>query len=103
MAKELSEEEVEAVLSKAAFEIRRRKLEAPAILFIECHKPLAAIGGAASIAFAPFIIPFLGFDAVEKFTQVFSRRENVERLLTKLEQPQDPSVSAPEESCPTSL
>lgn len=87
MDRQLSEEETEAVIRDAVDGIKRRGLTAPAMLFIECHKPLAGVFGASSIALAPFIVPFLGFDRVEKATQVFSKRENVERLLSLLEEP----------------
>ena len=82
---ELTEAEEEALIEKAALEIERRKLQAPALMFLESHKPLAFLTSQASITFAPFIAPFLGFDFVNNYSRLFAKRENVERLLQRIE------------------
>lgn len=82
---ELTQEEENVLIEKAAREVERRRLEAPAILALEMHKPLAYVGSQASIAFAPFIAPFLGFDFINNYSRLFSKQENVERLLKRLE------------------
>ena len=87
---DLTEEETETLVQKAADEISRRKLEAPAILFLEMHKPLAYIGANASLVFAPFAVPSLGFDFVNNYSRLFSKRENVERLIQKIEEQSKP-------------
>ena len=84
---EPTEAEVESVIEKAADGIRKRKLEAPAIIALEMHKPLAGIAGYGAVAMAPFLVPILGFDRVNEYSQIFSKRENIERLLLRLEQP----------------
>jgi len=98
---ELTEEETEAILEKAAEQIRKRRLEAPAIMALEMHKPLAGIMGSAGVVFAPFLVPFLGFNAVNDYSRVLAKKENFERLMTKLEQKRVPSEDGPkEEGCP---
>jgi hypothetical protein len=82
---ELTEEETDQLIEKAATEIEKRKLEAPAILMLEAHKPLAFVGSQTSLMFAPFIAPFLGFDFVNNYSRLFADRENVERLLRRIE------------------
>jgi len=82
---ELSEQESEALIEKAAEEIQKRRLEVPAILLFEMHKPLSYISSQASIVFAPFLVPFLGFDAVNNYSRLLSRRDSIERLVQKLE------------------
>ena len=82
---ELTEEETEQLIEKAASEIERRKLEVPAVLMLECHKPLAFVGSQTSLMMAPFIAPFLGFDFVNNYSRLFAKRENVERLLQRIE------------------
>ncbi|MDX2064511.1 MAG: hypothetical protein SFX74_02090 [Fimbriimonadaceae bacterium] len=64
---------------------------------LEMHKPLAGIAGAGSVVFAPFLVPFFGFDSVNDYTRVLARRENIERLMEILEarRTEDPT-SAPE-------
>lgn len=88
---DLSPEETDTLVRRAADEIRKRKLEAPAIMLIELHKPLAYVGSQAAIVFAPFIVPFLGFQFVNDYSRLFSRRENVEKLLVELERKDDPT------------
>jgi uncharacterized protein (DUF1778 family) len=84
---ELTEEETEALIEKAANEISRRNLQTPVILALEMHKPLANVGGQAAIVFAPFMVPILGFDFVNDYSRLLSNKENVERLIRRLENP----------------
>jgi len=83
---ELTDEETEALVAKAANEIIRRKMQTPAILFLEMNKPLANVGANAALMFAPFAVPFFGFDLVNDYSRLFSKRENVEKLLLKIEE-----------------
>jgi len=82
---DLTEEQTTALLHKAARAIVERRLETPAILFLEMHKPLAFLGGQAAVAFAPFLVPFFGFDFVNDYSRLLSKRENIERLIQMLE------------------
>ncbi len=90
-SEDLTEEETAALIEKAAEEVRKRNLMTPAILFLEMHKPLAYIGASASVVFAPFAVPFLGFDFVNNYSRLFAKRENVERLICRLEELSKPS------------
>ena len=51
---EIPEDEQEALLTKVATEIVRRRLTVPAILFLETCKPLNFIGSQMLIALKPF-------------------------------------------------
>jgi len=82
---ELTEEETDKLIEDAAREIERRKLEIPAVLLLETHKPLAYVGSQTAIMFAPFIAPLLGFDFFNNYSRLFSKRENFERLLQRIE------------------
>lgn len=81
-----SPDETEALVDKCAQEISKRKLQAAAILFLEMHKPLANIGGNLAIVGSPFLVPFLGLQNVGNYTRVFSKPENVEKLIQRLEE-----------------
>ncbi|MBS1704977.1 MAG: hypothetical protein JST40_03825 [Armatimonadetes bacterium] len=81
----LSEDKADALLTKVADQIKRRKMEVPAVFFLEMHKPLANVGASATLAFSPFIIPFIGFDAVNDYSNLMRKRENWERLIQLLE------------------
>ncbi len=95
---ELTDEQTDALLDRTAHEIKRRKMEAPAILFFEMHKPLAFVGSQAALVFSPFLVPFIGFDRVNDYTRLFSKRENIESLLKRLES-KDDSVGGSEVPC----
>lgn len=97
---ELTEEQTAALLEKAAEQIRKRRMEVPAVMALEMHKPLAGIVGSAGVVFAPFLVPFLGFQSVNDYSRLFSKRENVERLIVLLETGStEKSEGSEEDSC----
>lgn len=65
--------------------IVRCGLEVPAIFFLELNKPLAFITGQAGLVLAPTIAPFFGIDRVNGWAEIMSERENVERLIQRIE------------------
>lgn len=85
MNEELTEQQTEALLDKAAAEIVRRKMEVPAVLFLEMHKPLSFVASQASIVFAPFAVPLLGYDNVHDFSRLMANRQNIELLIQRIE------------------
>ncbi len=85
---DLTEEETERLLDKAEKEIRRRRMETPAIIALELHKPLANVGANALVVMAPFAVPFLGYDGVHDLSRLLRKRDNIERLIQRLESPQ---------------
>jgi hypothetical protein len=87
---ELSDEETDELIEKAAYEIRKRKLEVPATLFFEMHKPLAFVGSQAAIVFSPFLVPFLGFEKINNYSRVLAKRDSVEKLIRRLEEGPEP-------------
>ena len=91
--REPTDAETAALIEKAANAIRRRKMETPAILALELHKPLANTGAHASMFFAPFLVPFFGTEGVGKYSAVFRKRENLERLIDMLAAPPDDPVN----------
>ena len=82
---DLSDEETETLLDRAAAMIRKRKLETPAIMALELHRPLANVGANALVVFAPFAVPFFGFDGVHDASRLLRNRVNVEKLIQRLE------------------
>ncbi|MDQ2985335.1 MAG: hypothetical protein M3R13_01275 [Armatimonadota bacterium] len=87
---ELTEDDKDEIIKKAAAFVRKQGVRTPATLFLEMHKPLTNVVGHAAIAFAPFIMPFLGFNRVDKYSRFFADRENVERLILEIENPSEP-------------
>ncbi len=93
-----TEDEVNAVIDKAAADIRRRGLAAPAIIAIEMHRPLANVGANAAVVFAPFLVPFLGLSTFGSYTRIFRKRENIEKLIDKLGEPEAKASIEPVDS-----
>jgi hypothetical protein len=82
---ELTEEQTQTLVDKCANEIRRRQLEAPAIVFFEMHKPISNVFAHAGLTLAPFLVPLFGFDFVNDYSNLLQKRDNVERLIQMLE------------------
>ncbi len=92
---DLTEQETEALLTNLEVQVRKRKLEVPAILFLEMNKPMTRIAGNAMIVFAPFLAPFVGVDNVHNYSRLLMDRENVEKLICRLEA--EPQTETPME------
>ncbi len=86
---ELTEEEVDEIIRKAAEKIQQYGMETAAILTLESVKPLVYIGGEMSrLMISPFL-PALGPAANElgeNLINVFEERKNVEKLIIILEE-----------------
>lgn len=82
---DLTDQEEEALIDKAAEQIVKRRMEVPAVLFLEMHKPLSFVASQAAVVFAPFIVPLMGYENAQNYTRLFQKRENVERLIRRIE------------------
>lgn len=82
----LTEEQKREMIDHLAVNIVKRGLGTPAIMFLEMNKPLTTIASSTAIVASPFLVPFLGFDRVDQYTQFFQSRENVERLIERIEE-----------------
>jgi hypothetical protein len=96
----LSNERREEIITAVTREVKKRKLETPAILFLEMHKPIAGLASHAAVAVSPFVMPFLGFKNVDEYSQFIASRENIERLIQSLEQSPEPDSESPKEIAP---
>lgn len=83
---ELSEQERDAILERIAQGIVRRGMAAPAVLFLELNKPLSFVASQSLIVLTPFLAPFVGIDNVHRYSRLLEKRENVERLIERIEQ-----------------
>jgi hypothetical protein len=82
---ELTEQETNELLDNLASQILKRKLEAPAIMFLEMNKPISRIAGNASIVFMPFLAPIVGAQNVHNYGRLLMNSSNVESLIQRLE------------------
>ncbi len=88
----LSQEKEAEMIDQLADQISKRRMEVPATLFLEMHKPLAGIGSQALIAFSPFLAPFVGIDNVNEWSRLIRNREAIDRLIERLEESKQADV-----------
>ena len=81
----LTEEEA-AIMEKVAAKVVEWKMTVPAILFLESVKPLNYIGAQTMIFFEPFVQVLFNIKEYDTFREMLERRENMERLLLKIEE-----------------
>ncbi len=85
IATELTPEERDKLIDELATKIVNKRMETPAILFLEMHKPVAFIASQAAMVASPFLVPLFGKDGVEKYSKLFSSAENVELIIQRIE------------------
>lgn len=86
---EVTPEEETELIEQVARKIHEYQMETPAILLLESSKPLVWIGGEMGRFFITPFVPIISDKwgvKSEKFFLIFEKRENVERLLKRLEQ-----------------
>ena len=74
------------VLDKVANIIVKRRMEAPAILFLQSITPLSYIGSQVMVGLEPILGPFFPERDYEKLRRIFERRDAVDRLTSKIEE-----------------
>src|SRR5438093_760959 len=82
----LTSEEVEQLTGRIAEEVARRRMEVPAILFLEMHKPLTFLTSQGLVVGAPLIAPFVGLENVQIASRLLQDRRNVEQLIQRIEE-----------------
>jgi hypothetical protein len=74
------------LLRKIAQKVVHWQMTVPAILFLESVKPLSYIGTQVMVFFEPFVSAVFSVKDYNLFRQMMENRENVERLLQKIEE-----------------
>lgn len=80
----LTEKEADLV-DRLARAIVKRRLAAPALLFLESVRPMNFIGSQALHFFAPFVKALVEGKDYDTLTRVLERRSGIESLLTRIE------------------
>ncbi|MDX9858856.1 MAG: hypothetical protein RBT76_13775 [candidate division Zixibacteria bacterium] len=78
-------DEQEAVLDKVAFQVVKRGMTVPAIVFLESIKPLNYIGSQAMVFFEPIVQTVFNWRDYDALRLVLERRESIEILIQKVE------------------
>ena len=74
------------LLEAVAARIVRMRLGVPAIFFLESTKPLSFLGSQLLIFLQPFVQAFLTVRSYERFSHLMEDRQNVERLIRRVEE-----------------
>jgi hypothetical protein len=82
----LSVEQRDELIDKIASAVVARRMETPAILFLEMHKPLSFIASQGLVVSSPFVAPLVGIDNVQLAVKLLEDRENVERVIRRIEE-----------------
>ena len=76
----------EKIIDEIASYIHKRKLEAPAIMFLEMNKPLSLFYSSLFYVSTPVLGAFMGVDRMKKLYLLMENRENIEKLICKIEE-----------------
>lgn len=83
--RELSPEETDNIIESIAQDVVRRRLETPAILFLESHKPLSFVASQALVVGTPMLGSLFGVDKIRQYSGLLQSRDNIEKLLQRIE------------------
>ena len=83
---DLTPQERDEILEKVAREVTRRRLEVPAALALEMHRPVTFLGSQALVVFTPMLAPVFGLANLQKLTKLLEDRENLDRLLDRIDE-----------------
>jgi hypothetical protein len=72
------------VIEKLASAIKARRLESPAVLFLELNRPIGFLMSQATFFARPFLSFFLSPDEAEAAAEVLADRDAFDRLLNRL-------------------
>lgn len=83
---ELSPDERDGILERAARRVTERRLEVPVILALEMHRPLAFLGSQGLVVFTPMLAPLFGLRNLQVLQHLLADRQNLDRLLERIEE-----------------
>ena len=83
---ELSVERRDQLIEAAARGVVRRRLDVPAILFLEMHRPLASLASTAVTFAQPTLGALFGFRRMAEWAALLDDRGNIERLIRRIEE-----------------
>jgi len=81
----ISEEEANDAIEAIAADIVRRRLETPAVMFLEMNKPLSFAASQALIVGTPLLGVLFGVEKMQRYSQLLRSKENVEKLIRRIE------------------
>jgi len=76
---------VDDVMERTARWIVEKRLETPAVLFLEINKPLSFVMGQSLYFSAPMLAPIFGYEKLQKAAGLLSDHNSLETLITRIE------------------
>lgn len=73
------------VLNSCANWLKEKRLESPAILFLEMHRPLRSLAHSGALMSAPILGALFGFSRINEIVSLLEEEANVETLISLLE------------------
>lgn len=83
---EISDEERDRLIESLAQKVQRYRMESAVIFLLEMHKPLTYVASQSILLGSGFLAPLFGPENVQKYSKLFETRENVERLIRRIEE-----------------
>ena len=81
----MSPERRDEIIDYLAQNVVRRKLQTPAIFFLELNKPMSTVASSMITFAQPTVGAFFGFKRMAEWAALLNERENVERLIQRIE------------------
>ncbi len=78
--------DLDEAVNAVAGKIVARRLESPAVLFLEMHRPLSFIASQGLLVALPLLGPLVGSQAIVGFSKLLRDRRNIDRLIERIEQ-----------------
>jgi len=92
---DLTDDERDRLLERVAGTVARRRMEVPAVLALEMHRPLSFMSSQALIVFTPLLAPAFGLENLQKLSRLLEDRSNVDRLIDRIEALSNPPQDEP--------
>ncbi|MCB0358335.1 MAG: hypothetical protein KDD44_01820 [Bdellovibrionales bacterium] len=80
-----SEASSSIAVERIAATLERMRLEAPAILFLELHRPVLPLLHTLALLLEPVATPFFGTERIASLKTLLSSRETIDELINQLE------------------
>ena len=93
MTEEITEDD-RALIAKLSDWLVERRLETPAVLFLESVRPLSFVGAQGMYFLEPFARAIFNVKDYERLARMLERRENLELLVRAIEDAADAREAA---------
>ncbi len=85
----ITDEERDEMIESLAQKVHQRGLHTPTILFLEMHKPFTYLASQSLILGSGFLAPLFGAGNVHRYAKLLESKENVERMICRIEEMQE--------------